>query len=107
MEITVYNPDEFRVPEILSAIDWPMDDMWKDKGQSTFTIYGEGFLVDDESEGEFVSRIAAAVWQANRQYCEIAVNATNLTQVPYVGHTRGQPDYAEWLRTQKESTTDG
>jgi len=47
---------------------------------------GESSLCGGESEEEFASRIAVAVWQANQGFCEVEVIATYLENLPFETH---------------------
>jgi len=73
--------------------------------QSNMTASADGQLCGGETESEFTDRLAAAVWAANGQYCEIMVQATYLDDLPHSTRTMQEDEYRAWRRRYFSWTT--
>ena len=60
---------------------------------------GEGNLSGGESEEGFAERVARTIWQANGAYCQVAVKATYLEELPFETYSFDQKTYQRFRRT--------
>jgi hypothetical protein len=65
--------------------------------ENRLEAYEENHLSGGETEEEFTDRLTAAIWQANRAFCKVTVNATCLEDLPSEEHVREKPQYELWL----------
>ena len=102
IRVTGYAPD--KVAEIIAACTkqwWFRSDDFREKSgthaKQSSELIGrtQGRLYGGETEDDFVDRLAAAIWKANRAYCEVSVLSIPL-ELPYHEHLRWKPDYKKW-----------
>lgn len=107
MQVTIKGYATTRREEIINAAsaEWSFGD-WNVENE-TLGAYGEGNLCGGETEEEFTDRLAAAVWKANQDYCQVEVRATYLEELPCDYHERSEDDYARWLAEKRESLSEG
>ena len=98
MDITIRGCDSERESGVMNAVEdiWPVQD-WDDyedcDGVAILSASARSSLCAGESEEEFTTRVAHAVWEANGQFCEVCVDATYLECAPCTSHTRTIRDY--------------
>lgn len=101
MHVSIDNVHPHRVSQVIEAAgqEWEFNDWsrWESNNQFHLESYGESYLCGGESEEEFTDRLAAAVWKANGQFCEVRVDATYLEELPYETHERDVDDYQRWM----------
>ena len=90
------------VPERQAEIEndanciWSFEDWVLHNG--LLCAYGDSSLCGGETEEEFTDRLAKAIWQANKAYCQVTVTATYLEDLPCEEHLRDEDDYAQWQK---------
>ena len=90
MDVTVTGVPEDRADLVIEACceEWGFDrdSLWQvrdsDNGLATISMQGIESLCGGESEGEFATRLADAVWVANNGRCRVEVRATCLDEIP-------------------------
>lgn len=66
----------------------------------SYSAYGESSLAGGEDEEEFATRAAHAIWKALGHYAFVSVDATYLEDLPTESYSRGEDDYAEFVKEQ-------
>jgi len=110
MTLEVSEHDPAKVPQIQAAAEseWPFEDWWfsgdEDQG-ATMKVSAQHQLCGGESEDEFAERLSVAIWRANGGYCEVAVNATYLEELPYESYSLDEADYARLIQGEHDANT--
>ena len=96
MSVTVTGVPEDKVDPVIEACcgewDFDTDSLYaavdKDSGLPLLYMTGEANLCGGESEEEFATRLAEAIWVANKGRCRVQVGATCLENMPREVHIR-------------------
>jgi len=104
MDVSIKLLDTERKEKVIDAArdEWPFEEFWHDEDEHMLSSSGADFLYGGESEEDFSVRLAAAIWKANRGYCEVIVRATCLEDLPYDGYLLDETAYEDWLRRARE-----
>jgi len=97
LEIKGYN--RTNQTEIINACtnQWGFGaDSFNDVHNGILHTWARDSLCSGETEEDFAHRIAQAVWKANHGYCQVAILATYLEELPYEEHVRNEDDYNKW-----------
>jgi hypothetical protein len=98
MSVEIKNYDPNLVYEIQEAAqtEWSFDDDWyQDKSGKipVMSCYGQSNLCGGEREEEFGRRLRLAIWKANKKYCDIALTATCLEDLPHEFYSGDEDEY--------------
>lgn len=89
--------------------EWPFSAEWYDQRDGTDDKYrllandGDSQLCGGETEEEFADRLAAAIWSANRGYCEVSVGALFLEEVGDL-HDRDFDHFKQFMKGRAHCT---
>ena len=104
MGVEIRGHDPLRVPAIKAAAneEWSFDDWYEAKAPAVpfISAHARGNLCGGESEEEFASRLDCAIWEANKGYCEITVQATFLENMPYETYIGDEEEFRAQKATQ-------
>jgi hypothetical protein len=100
VEITGHCPERANAVRKAATKEWEFNDWTDPDGQ--LTASAEGQLFGGETEEQFTERLSVAIWQANRAYCNVTVDATYLESLPYETHCLDEDDYARLIGRQQE-----
>jgi len=113
MTFHVENFDPGKADAIMAAVNeewgdengsWREDACCKAGSPERLVVVGDGNLCAGESEEEFTDRVSAAIWAANGGFCEVAVHATCLEELPYTTHWRTADDFDRWQEEERKAT---
>lgn len=68
-----------------------------DKGKHYLYATGDANLCGGEGEEEFSKRLTHAIWKANRAFCEVNVQATDLDELPNESYSLDEDDYTNFI----------
>ena len=92
------NPDRVDAIKQAAAEEWPFEDWYAVEYPDTPTSFGsndQDNLCGGESDKEFATRLARAIWEANGGYCEIEILATYLETIPCETYSFDEDEYEE------------
>ena len=103
MTVTVTEHNFKRKPAIITACkkEWDFEPHKTIKGE--IYLSGESCLCGGETEDEFAQRLSGAIWNANRGFCRISLQATYLEDPPSELHEPDENDYEEWKASVRKS----
>jgi hypothetical protein len=82
--------------------EWDIDSSYAYKVSNIREYYGNGTLAGGETEEDFTSRVARAVWKAHGAYVGITVSATDIENAPCEEYIRTTDDYKMYKNQQTE-----
>ena len=97
VKIENYNDENEQAVMAAATEEWGFCEWHSQEGTRVLEAYEENHLSGGETEEEFTDRLTAAIWQANRAFCKVTVNATCLEDLPSEEHVREKPQYELWL----------
>lgn len=102
MGVTVTHFQLNKLPAIKQAAAeiWPFE-YWFDAPNAILRGSGQSYLGGGESEEQFAQRLAAAIWDANRRFCDVEVEAVYLENLPCESYTFDREEFRRLARLKK------
>jgi hypothetical protein len=100
VEIRDYDPTKKEAIQEAAREEWDTFEDWcvQDGTGKYMQASGRSVLYGVESDDEFSSRLACAIWRANGAYCEVTVNATYLEDLPCETYIHDEEAYQMFLQ---------
>ncbi len=99
VDFDIYKPEnDDMVATIIDAVTplWNWESHTRYDG--TLTMEGESSLCGGESEREFATRLAHAIWAATDRYYAVVVTATYLENPPWEAYSLDEDDWDEFRK---------